>query len=478
MNRAGLCLAWGLGVAWACSSKIDLVPFAPDAGIDNLQGDPSLGGSNGAGMGGSGPSGTAGTGEVVGPLPLGSGGTGGGTGGSAGPSNGGGSGGNAAGTGGSDSTQMPDGGVPPACANADGDSLCDADDRCPAVADDGADRDQDGTPDACDRCADVNGQDDARDVDLDGIPDACDACGISVALGLSPLFYFPLDESALAGEAANLGSVNQSASYTGPIQRALPGVADPAGRAILMAGQQNGQFSRVTLLNAGAFPSTALTALFWVRTAQTTDYSIFSYALTGSSNEFGIIVEGDSIRVTLASSTFAADVSASAIADGTWHFVALTWQETSAQFYFDGEPAGGSMPTTAGFEIDTPGSSPVTGPLVLRANGVLVLGQDQDGVNTGFSAAQALQGGLDEVALYDRALSAEQIREIFRATTCGESCNGSDDDGDGRVDEGFLGSAPACAASSCAAIQQGGSAFGSGNYFLSSDPNTAQTCTF
>lgn len=464
MNRAGLCLAWILGVAWACSSNIDLVPLDPDAGVRPLE---PLGGNGGAGTGGSGPNGAAGSGEIIGPLPLANGGTGGGSGAS---SN--------AGSGGSNSNVEPDSGAAPACANADGDSLCDTDDRCPTVADDGADRDQDGRPDACDRCADVNGQDDARDVDQDGIPDACDPCGIGVALGLSPLFYFPLDEGALAGEAANLGSVNQAASYTGPIQRALPGVADPAGRAILMAGQQNGQFSRVTLLNAIAFPSTALTALFWVRTSQTTDYSIFSYALTGSSNEFGIIVEGDSIRVTLASSTFAADVSASVLGDGSWHFVALTWQGTSAQFYFDGEVAGGSMPTTPGFEIDTPGSNPVTGPLTLRANGVLVLGQDQDGLNTGFSAAQALQGGLDEVALYDRALSAAQIRDIFQATTCGERCNGSDDDGDGRVDEAFLGSAPACAAASCAAIQQSGSAFGSGTYYLSSDPNVAQTCTF
>lgn len=466
MNRAGLCLAWVLGVAWACSSNIDLVPLDPDAGIRQLE--PSDG-NGGTGTGGSGPNGDAGSGEMSEPLPLASGGTGGGS-----PSNGGAN----AGSGGGGANAGPDSGAPASCANADGDGLCDVDDRCPAVADDGADRDLDGTPDACDRCADVNGQDDARDVDQDGIPDACDPCGIGVALGLSPLYYFPLDEGALAGEAVNLGSVNQSASYTGPIQRALAGVADPAGRAILMAGQQNGQFSRVTLLNASAFPSTALTAMFWVRTAQTTDYSIFSYALAGSSNEFGIIVEGDSIRVTLASSTFAADVSASVLADGTWHFVALTWQETSAQFYFDGEPAGGSMPTTAGFEIDTPGSLDVTGPLVLRSNGVLVLGQDQDGLNTGFSARQALQGGLDEVALYDRALSAAQIRDVFQATTCGERCNGSDDDGDGRVDEAFLGSAPTCAAASCAAIQQGGSAFGSGAYYLSSDPSTPQTCTF
>jgi hypothetical protein len=88
MNTARLCLAGALGVAWACSSGIDLVPLDPDAGIDNLRTDPALGGSSGTG--GSGPNGNAGSGEVTGPLPLANGGTGGGN---IGPSNSGGSGG-------------------------------------------------------------------------------------------------------------------------------------------------------------------------------------------------------------------------------------------------------------------------------------------------------------------------------------------------------------------------------------------------
>ena len=62
----------------------------------------------------------------------------------------------------------------------------------------------------------------------------------------------------------------------------------------------------------------------------------------------------------------------------------------------------------------------VTGPLSLRPGGVLILGQDQDGLNTGFMATQSLIGGLDEVAIYDRALTNAEIQEVMRATTCGE----------------------------------------------------------
>jgi hypothetical protein len=453
-RRPRLVVCSALLSACGCSSDITLAPLRADAGSEYRPLEPGRGGGGGtesqSGAGGTATAmGGAGGGEPEPPVVLEQGGAGG------------------------DS-------VTPSCSDMDGDLICDLDDGCPTVANAGntADTDRDATPDACDLCPNVAAQDDAKDVDQDGTPDACDVCGIGVALGFGPMFYFPLDEGALAGQAANLGSVAQNGTYFGPVQRGLAGVADPAGRAVRLAGQQAGQFSRISVLNVSAFPSTALTATFWVRTAQAGDYSVISYALTGSENEFGIIVQGNTIRLTINNSSFAADLSASRLTDGAWHFVALSWQQASAQVYFDAVPAGAAIATTAGNEITTPGSVPVTGPLSMRPGGALVLGQDQDGVNSGFSATQALQGGLDEVALYGRALSAAEVRSIFEGTTCGERCDGADNDADGKVDEGFLGSAPACAAASCAAIGESNSSLGSGNYFLSSAPTTPVACVF
>jgi hypothetical protein len=59
---------------------------------------------------------------------------------------------------------------PEACPDADGDGVCDADDRCPGH-DDRLDADGDSVPDGCDRC---HGGDDRRDADGDGTPDFCD----------------------------------------------------------------------------------------------------------------------------------------------------------------------------------------------------------------------------------------------------------------------------------------------------------------
>jgi hypothetical protein len=288
-----------------------------------------------------------------------------------------------------------------------------------------------------------------------------------------------LDDTGEGTTALNLGSVQQNGTYVGPIERGWAGVADPEGRAVRFLGQStDGAFSRVELLNAPAFPSTALTAMFWVRTSQTGDYVVISYAIAGSANEFAVIVERDRLIVTLQSSTFQAiDIDRNRITDGTWHFVALTWDQTRAQFYFDGEAVGAPLITEAGYEIAESVSVPVTGPLVLSPGGALVFGQDQDSLDGDFSFEQALVGGLDEVAIYDRVLSPDQIRTIFTGITCGERCDGIDNDGDGKIDEGFLGSSPACPAPSCGAIAAT-SGFGPGNYFSSVTPDVPMMCYF
>ncbi|MEY4544301.1 MAG: hypothetical protein RL685_496, partial [Pseudomonadota bacterium] len=156
-------------------------------------------------------------------------------------------------------------GAPP-CADNDQDGKCNEVDRCPDDSNDTVDTDGDGLPDVCDACPQV--QDDGSDADLDGQGDACDSCGIHVALDLAPLYYFTLDEGPAATTAVNRGSVPNTASYLGPIERGLAGISDPNGTAIRMAGGANGEFSRVTMTGVNVFPTTALTATFWIRTTR------------------------------------------------------------------------------------------------------------------------------------------------------------------------------------------------------------------
>jgi hypothetical protein len=317
------------------------------------------------------------------------------------------------------------------------------------------------------------------DDDEDGRCNDVDRCdGRRVALDKGPLFYFAFDEAPGATVAQNLGSVSVSGQYVGPVTLGVGGVADPRASALRIPGE-SATFPRVAVLNVPAFPSTALSAMFWVKTSQTSQYAVISYALADSANEFSVFVDIDLIRIDLEDLTFEQDLAVSTrITDGTWHFVAVTWADQIAQLYFDGEAVGTPMNTVLAnaatrFPTPDPGAA-----IDLTSGGTLIFGQDQDSLNAGFATNQALNGGLDEVAIFDRALGPDEIRDVFQSTTCGERCDGLDNDADGTVDEGFQGSSPSCPAPSCQSIGASGSAFITGTYFLQADPNAPITCVF
>ena len=58
--------------------------------------------------------------------------------------------------------------------------------------------------------------------------------------------------------------------------------------------------------------------------------------------------------------------------------------------------------------------------LTFQENGALVvdpggawLGQDQDAVGGEFDSKQALKGSIDDVRIYNRALSAEEVKALY-----------------------------------------------------------------
>jgi CUB/sushi domain-containing protein len=83
--------------------------------------------------------------------------------------------------------------------------------------------------------------------------------------------------------------------------------------------------------------------------------------------------------------------------DGQWHHLAVTWTSSGGalRVYKDGALAY---------------SGTVRSGATLTGNGALVLGQEQDSVNGGFSSSQAFLGQLDDVALYPSALSQTRVQ--------------------------------------------------------------------
>ena len=151
------------------------------------------------------------------------------------------------------------------------------------------------------------------------------------------------------------------------------------------------------------FPANEITAMFWVRDEDLDkEESYISYATVAHANEFWIFGKADyggNIAVIIGNGGRSGDTGVN-VADGAWHHVAVTWRSFDGrlEIYKDGQPAD-TRTLRQGYS--------------LIGGGAVVLGQDQDRVGGGFDSAQALKGSLDEVAIFNRVLSADEIQAAY-----------------------------------------------------------------
>lgn len=144
----------------------------------------------------------------------------------------------------------------------------------------------------------------------------------------------------------------------------------------------------------------------WIRTTNAAQAPIVDKRLNAGSNSVGyyLFVFGGNLAFLLGDGQpeLAHVSSGPAIADGTWHHVAVTVDRTSmtgGRLYVDGASVLTFDPTTR------PGSI---------ANGFsLRIGQQ-------WVSAIAFQGAIDEVELFDRALQGAEVQAIFQADAGGK----------------------------------------------------------
>ena len=235
---------------------------------------------------------------------------------------------------------------------------------------------------------------------------------IDAVLASDPLLYWRLgDPDTSAGQtalnSATAGSglgIAADGTYTGAVASvggALYDDADPSAKfGTTTAGGGTGD--TVTLNPFAQFPGTDHSVEFWVRTTGGGD-GIVSYARPGADNEM-LIFEPNNIAPHINGQRVDSGVD---INDGRWHHVVTTWRNSDGQLevYQDGL----RQFVTTGIK---------TG-VTLQGGGALVLAQEQDAVGGNFDNNQKLVGDLDEVALYGRVLSADEIARHYLAARTG-----------------------------------------------------------
>ncbi|MBI1923309.1 T9SS type A sorting domain-containing protein [Candidatus Poribacteria bacterium] len=158
----------------------------------------------------------------------------------------------------------------------------------------------------------------------------------------------------------------------------------------------------VVSVNPGQnFPSTAITAAFWMKTppGTTQQGTPISYAASSTvTNAFTLLNYTNFQFFVAGQGSVSTGVSAN---DGNWHHIAVTWKSSNGQFeiYKDSVLAGNGT---------------VASGLSIGGGGVLVFGQEQDTLGGGFQLNEAFLGSLDDIAIWNRVLSASEIQATMK----------------------------------------------------------------
>lgn len=199
---------------------------------------------------------------------------------------------------------------------------------------------------------------------------------------------------------------------------------DPAELVYFNRAEDTFRGGRLELADFDNFPVDAFTIDMMVRADPVPDdlpghlaYTLISYAVPGSNNEFLLITDGssDQLRIIVDSaSVYDTGVSTKGtLFDGTPHRVAVTMDGAtgSLALYIDGEQVWSIT--------DADGVAPLT------AGGHFVFGQDQDDVNAHYDPDQAFIGGMGDIRMYDTALTASEMENSpFEALDDPETVDG------------------------------------------------------
>jgi hypothetical protein len=342
----------------------------------------------------------------------------------------------------------------------DGDGVCDAMDACPGRMD-GADRDSDGVPDGCDACptdpggsvdsdedgvcdevdpcpldalddSDGDGScdsqdlcpgaDDGADRDGDAVPDACDNCPeLEIAFPEGAVLHYAFD-----GDALNLGSAGAELDGVVPeggVDLSRPGVLGSAASFDGSACIGIPDHGAVNLRHGTGQRSVG----FWFQAAERPEAQVL-FEEGGVANGFVLFIEDGTLYAGAWNNHgWPGEWLSAPVDDGLWHHAALVLQTSTRTAAPDGLRV-----YLDGIEVGRTGA----GAIARHTDGACVGGVAERSlgpVGPLDAPLHGLVGAVDELALFNRALSPGEVRWLAAATNPSVDTK-QDADGDGLGD--------------------------------------------
>ena len=152
---------------------------------------------------------------------------------------------------------------------------------------------------------------------------------------------------------------------------------------------------------------TDFTISLWAKTAKTANQSFLSGAGSNNYNELLLWFSSHTnfqphIRGGLG------NISTTSIASDTWHHLVWTRSNDQNCFYRDSALQGCTSLSNVPLNIQS-----------------LILGQEQDSIGGSFDSGQSVEGKIDELLVFDSAISASQISQIYTNQNAGLGYDGT-----------------------------------------------------
>ncbi|MFW5442938.1 MAG: DUF6701 domain-containing protein [Methylococcaceae bacterium] len=226
----------------------------------------------------------------------------------------------------------------------------------------------------------------------------------------TPILEYKFNSCSLASTVAD-----SQGSYNGTVTGTATSVSTSVlgGRSLDLSGTSTSDWVTV--------PKSAITGLddlsfsVWIKTGISSPEQTIIQALGNDTNdnELQIYINGSS-TVILKLRDNEENLSATTLTNNTWHHLVITRQSDTVCLYVDGSQT----------DCDNGAS---TGTLSVSYSNSVVIGQEQDStrssanLNSGFDSTQSFKGYLDELKIYNSALSSSQVQVLYTDEASGDN---------------------------------------------------------